>query len=138
MGIPVLIGLAGVGQGLMDHPSIALSSYIRRGARMNEHTRRHIQMGLRYSSGLSGVPKGDMFVAVLSKSAWHPVGEQTSSRLTFVNKTYSETGQVKLASRDPAKEPIVQFNLLSDQRDLERLMGGLRNMAALRVSTPRS
>ncbi len=136
MGIPVLIGLPGVGQRLMDHPSIALSSFIRRGARMNEHTRRHIQVGLRYSSGLSGVPKGDMFVAVLSKSAWHAVGAQIGSLLTFVNKTYSETGQVKLSSRDPQREPTVEFNLLSDRRDLDRLMSGFRKMAALQLSAP--
>jgi 5-(hydroxymethyl)furfural/furfural oxidase len=136
MGIPVVMGLAGVGQGLMDHPSIALSSFVRRGARMNAHTRRHIQMGLRYSSGLPGVPAGDMFVAVLTKSAWHSVGEQIASLLTFVNKTYSETGQVKLASRDPQAEPIVEFNLLSDKRDLDRLMSGFRKMAALQMSAP--
>jgi 5-(hydroxymethyl)furfural/furfural oxidase len=136
MGIPVLIGLEGVGQRLMDHPSIALSSFIRPGARMNEHTRRHVQVGLRYSSGLPGVPSGDMFVAVLSKSAWHAVGAQIASLLTFVNKTYSETGQVKLASRDPRKEPIVEFNLLSDRRDLDRLMSGFRKMAALQMSAP--
>jgi 5-(hydroxymethyl)furfural/furfural oxidase len=136
MGIPVLMGLEGVGQRLMDHPSISLSSFVRRGARMNEHTRRHIQMGLRYSSGLSGVPKGDMFVAVLTKSAWHAVGAQIGSLLTFVNKTYSETGQVKLASRDPSAEPIVEFNLLSDGRDLDRLMSGFRKMAALQMSAP--
>jgi 5-(hydroxymethyl)furfural/furfural oxidase len=136
MGIPVVMGLEGVGQRLMDHPSIALSSFIRAGARMNEHTRRHIQVGLRYSSGLAGVPSGDMFVAVLSKSAWHAVGAQIASLLTFVNKTYSETGQVKLASRDPLKEPIVEFNLLSDKRDLDRLMSGFRKMAALQMSAP--
>jgi 5-(hydroxymethyl)furfural/furfural oxidase len=136
MGIPVLMGLEGVGQRLMDHPSIALSSFIRPGARMNEHTRRHVQVGLRYSSGLSGVPKGDMFVAVLSKSAWHAVGEQIGSLLAFVNKTYSETGQVKLASRDPKMEPIVEFNLLSDRRDLDRLMSGFRKMAGLQMSAP--
>lgn len=136
MGIPVLMGLEGVGQRLMDHPSIALSSFIRPGARMNEHTRRHVQVGLRYSSGLPGVPRGDMFVAVLSKSAWHAVGAQIASLLTFVNKTYSETGQVKLASRDPRAEPIVQFNLLSDRRDLDRLMSGFRRMAGLQMSAP--
>ena len=136
MGIPVLAGLAGVGQRLMDHPSIALSSFVRRGARMNEHTRRHIQMGLRYSSGLEGTPDGDMFVAVLSKSAWHAVGEQIASLLTFVNKTYSETGQVKLASRNPQAEPVVEFNLLSDRRDLDRLMSGFRKMAGLQMSAP--
>lgn len=136
LGIPVLMGLPGVGQRLMDHPSIALSSFIRRGARMNSHTRRHMQISLRYSSGLPGVPKGDMFVVVLSKSAWHAVGEQIGSLLTFVNKTYSETGQVKLASRDPAAEPIVEFNLLSDRRDLDRLMTGFRKMAAIQMSAP--
>ena len=136
MGIPVLMGLEGVGQRLMDHPSISLSSFVRRGARMNEHTRRHIQLGLRYSSGLPGVPQGDMFVAVLTKSAWHAVGEQIASLLTFVNKTYSETGQVKLASRDPRTEPIVEFNLLSDRRDLDRLMSGFRKMAGLQMSAP--
>jgi 5-(hydroxymethyl)furfural/furfural oxidase len=136
MGIPVLVGLEGVGQRLMDHPSISLSCYVRPNARMNAHTRRHIQLGLRYSSGLPGVPKGDMFVAVMSKSAWHKVGEQIGSLLTFVNKTYSETGQVKLASRDPAVEPIVEFNLLSDRRDLERLMSGFRKMAGLQTSAP--
>ena len=136
MGIPVRMGLAGVGQRLMDHPSISLSSFVRRGARMteNEHTRRHMQLGLRYSSGLPDVPKGDMFVVVLSKSAWHAVGAQIGSALTFVNKTYSETGQIKLASRDPASEPIVEFNLLSDRRDLDRLMSGFRKMAAVQMS----
>jgi 5-(hydroxymethyl)furfural/furfural oxidase len=136
MGIPVVMGLEGVSQRLMDHPSIALSSFIRPGARMNAHTRRHVQVALRYSSGLPGIPSGDMFVAVLSKSAWHAVGAQIGSLLTFVNKTYSETGQVKLASRDPRMEPIVEFNLLSDRRDLDRLMSGFRKMAGLQMSAP--
>jgi 5-(hydroxymethyl)furfural/furfural oxidase len=136
MGIPIVMGLEGVGQRLMDHPSISLSSFIRPGARMNEHTRRHVQVGLRYSSGLPGVPAGDMFVAVLSKSAWHAVGAQIGSMITFVNKTYSETGQVRLASRDPWAEPIVEFNLLSDRRDLDRLMSGFRKTAALQMSAP--
>ncbi|MFO1085988.1 MAG: GMC family oxidoreductase N-terminal domain-containing protein [Reyranellaceae bacterium] len=134
LGIPVIAGLPGVGQRLMDHPSIALSSFIRRGSRMNEHTRRHIHLGLRYSSGLPGIPKGDMFVAVVSKSAWHAVGEQIASLLTFINKTYSETGQVKLASRDYRSEPIVEFNLLSDKRDLDRLMSGFKLMAAVQMT----
>jgi 5-(hydroxymethyl)furfural/furfural oxidase len=73
-------------------------------------------------------------VVVLSKSAWHAVGAQIGSALTFVNKTYSETGQIKLASRDPKLEPIVEFNLVSDRRDLERLMSGFRKMAAIQMS----
>jgi 5-(hydroxymethyl)furfural/furfural oxidase len=75
-----------------------------------------------------------MFVVVITKSAWHSVGEQIGSLLTFVNKTYSETGQVRLASRDWRSEPIVEFNLLSDRRDLDRLMSGFRKMAAVQMS----
>jgi 5-(hydroxymethyl)furfural/furfural oxidase len=136
MGIPVVSALPGVGQRLMDHPSISLSSFVRRGARMNQHTRRHIHVGIRYSSDLPGIPKGDMFVAVASKSAWHAVGEQIASMITFINRTYSETGQVKLAATDWRSEPIVEFNLLSDKRDLDRLMAGFKKMAGLQKSPP--
>jgi 5-(hydroxymethyl)furfural/furfural oxidase len=136
MGIPVVAALEGVGQRLMDHPSISLSSFVKRGGRTNEHTRRHIQLGIRYSSGMPGIPQGDMFTAVINKSAWHAVGEQIASLLTFINRTYSETGQVKLASRDARAEPSVEFNLLSDRRDVDRLMFGFRKMAALQMSAP--
>ena len=123
LGIPVLAELPGVGQGLMDHPSIALSAFLHRQGRMDDAiTRRHIQVGLRYSSKMEGVPAGDMFICGVSKSAWHAVGRQVASMLTFVNKTYSERGEVRLASRDWREHPVVEFNLLSDKRDLDRLM----------------
>jgi 5-(hydroxymethyl)furfural/furfural oxidase len=54
--------------------------------------------------------------------------------LLFVNKTYSETGQVKLASADWRAEPTVEFNLLSDQRDLERLKEGFRRLGVIQMS----
>ncbi|MBT5083863.1 MAG: glucose dehydrogenase, partial [Rhodospirillaceae bacterium] len=131
MGIDVRANLPGVGQGLMDHPSIALASFIKPHARVNDNTRRHLMVGLRYSSQLDGIPKGDMFIAAASKSAWHAVGEQIASMVIFVNKTYSETGQVKLTTADWRDEPTVEFNLLSDHRDLDRLKDAVRRMAAL-------
>ncbi|MDB5380308.1 MAG: glucose dehydrogenase, partial [Rubritepida sp.] len=135
MGIEVRHSLPGVGQGLMDHPAISLSSYLKRSARMDDvQTRRHIQIALRYSSGLEGIPAGDMFAAAVSKSAWHAVGKQVASFLIWVNKTYSETGQVYLASKDWRAEPVVEFNLLSDRRDLDRLMTAFRMMAAIQMS----
>jgi len=133
LGIEVRTNLPGVGQRLMDHPSISVSSFMKPEARLNGKTRRHILLALRYSSGIDGIPPGDMFVAVVSKSAWHPVGEQIASQLVCVYKTLSETGQVKLASSDWRAEPIVEFNLLSDRRDLERLMEGFRRFGQLHV-----
>jgi 5-(hydroxymethyl)furfural/furfural oxidase len=135
LGINVVAHVPGVGQRLMDHPSISVSSFIKPECRLNGLTRRHILLALRYSSGIGEAPPGDMFVASVSKSAWHAVGEQIGSLLAAVYKTFSETGQVKLASRDPRVEPIVEFNLLSDRRDLERLMDGFRRLGAMQIST---
>jgi 5-(hydroxymethyl)furfural/furfural oxidase len=134
LGIEVRANLAGVGQRLMDHPSISVSSFIKPEARLNGLTRRHILLALRYSSQIGGAPAGDMFVAGVSKSAWHAVGEQIASLLLAVYKTYSETGQVRLQSADWRAEPMVEFNLLSDRRDLERLMDGFRRLAVIQTS----
>ena len=56
--------------------------------------------------------------------------------MLFVNKTYSEAGRVQLASPDPDAEPVVAFNLLSDSRDMERLMDGFRRLGAMQQRTP--
>jgi 5-(hydroxymethyl)furfural/furfural oxidase len=134
LGIPVVSALPGVGQGLMDHPSISLSSFIKPEARLNGLTRRHILVGLRYSSRIAGAPAGDMFAVAIDKSAWHAVGEQIGSLLLAVYKTYSETGQVKLATADWRREPVVEFNLLSDRRDLDRLMDAFRRAGRMQES----
>ncbi|MGH7060418.1 MAG: GMC family oxidoreductase, partial [Stellaceae bacterium] len=134
LGIEVRANLAGVGQRLMDHPSVSVSSFMKPEARLNGRTRRHILLALRYSSGIAGVAPGDMFVAVVSKSAWHAVGEQIASQLCCVYKTLSETGQVRLQSADWRAEPVVEFNLLSDRRDLDRLMDGFRRLGAMHLS----
>ncbi|MGE5269143.1 MAG: GMC family oxidoreductase [Thiohalocapsa sp.] len=134
LGIEVRHHLPGVGQRLMDHPSVSVSAFMKPEARLNGMTRRHILLALRYSSGIAEVPAGDMFVAVVSKSAWHAVGEQIASQLVCVYKTLSETGQVRLAAADWRAEPIVEFNLLSDRRDLERLMDGFRRIGRLHLN----
>ncbi len=136
-GIEVRADLPGVGQGLMDHPAISLSCFVKPEARLNRTaTRRHMLVGLRFSSGIEGAPQGDMFMSVASKSAWHAVGEQVGSMLTWVNKTYSQRGQVRLVNTDWRSHPDVEFNLLSDRRDLERLMIGFKLAAALNLSPP--
>ena len=135
MGIEVRANLPGVGQRLQDHPAVAVAAFIKPHARIiHDYTRRHIYTALRYSSGLDGIPAGDMFTVVTNKTSWHAVGEQIGSFIITVYKTYSETGQVRLASRDANDEPVVEFNLLSDQRDLERMMDGVRRFGAMHLT----
>ena len=131
LGIPVLADLPGVGQRLMDHPSIAVASFIKPQARINGRSARHIFLVLRFSSGLPGMPAGDMGATLSSKSAWHAVGDQIGTMNMWVNKTFSEAGQVRLSTRDWRTHPDVDFNLLSDPRDCDRLMAAFRRFAVL-------
>jgi 5-(hydroxymethyl)furfural/furfural oxidase len=131
LGIEVRQAAAGVGQQLMDHPAISVSAYVKPEARRNEFTRRHIHIGLRWSSHMAGMHGGDMFTVGVTKSAWHAVGERIASFLIAVYHTASDKGQVRLTSADWREEPLVEFNLLSDRRDLERLMQGFRMMGQL-------
>ena len=64
MGIEPRANLPGVGQRLMDHPSVAVAAWLKPHARINnDWTRRHMFVALRYSSELDGIPPGDMFSA---------------------------------------------------------------------------
>ncbi|NIF56026.1 GMC oxidoreductase [Burkholderia sp. Ax-1724] len=131
--IPVVAELNGVGQHLMEHPSVALASFIRKGARVNGTTRRHIMLGWRYSSGIGGAPAGDMFVSVVTRTSWHAVGERIGTMLMYVNKPFSNMGQVRLNSKDWREAPSVDFNFLSDERDLDRLVDGFHKMASVQA-----
>jgi 5-(hydroxymethyl)furfural/furfural oxidase len=136
-GIAVVADRAGVGANLCEHPSLAVSAYLKRDARLIELRRRHVHVGFRYSSELDGCGPQDMYISVTAKSAWHAVGLRLGSMLMWVNKPYSR-GTVTLASADPATPPNVDFHMLSDRRDLERLMDGVRRSAALFATPPLS
>lgn len=131
IGVPVRVDRQGVGRGLTDHPAIALGAFVRPHARLNGRTRRHLLIGLRFSSGLPGTPQGDMAVSVSTKAAWHAVGEQISSITIWVNKTFSDFGEVRLNSRDWRDSPRVDFRLLQDPRDLERLKIAFRRLSGV-------
>lgn len=130
LGIGVVADVPGVGQGLMDHPMIALASFLAPEARVNGFTRRHIVMGWRYTSGVADAP-GDMNCFAATRTAWHDVGAQIGSLLLIVNKTFSQSGEVTLQSADWRVPPRVDFRLLSDERDMQRLMDGFRRLASL-------
>jgi 5-(hydroxymethyl)furfural/furfural oxidase len=135
MGIDVRVPLPGVGQRLQDHPATAVAAFLKPHARiLHDYTRRHIYVSLRYSSNLPDIPLGDMMTVVTNKTSWHAVGEQIGSFIVTVYKTYSDTGEVKLRSANWRDEPSVDFNLLSDQRDLERMMDGVRRFSAMHLT----
>lgn len=125
LGIEVRHNLPGVGKNLMEHPLIAVSAYLPHASRMSDLAEHHDQALLRYTSSMPNAPEGDMHMAVIGRTAWHAVGQRMGTLLVWVNKSYSR-GSVTLRSADPFDEPVVDFRLLSDERDLVRLKEGFR------------
>ena len=133
-GVPIVAARSGVGRNLMEHPSLALAAYLKPSARFNEAERHHIQACLRFSSGLDGCTPGDMHMSMVAKSAWHSVGQRLGSLFFWINKSYSR-GSVTLKTSDPAMPPMVDFRLLSDERDRLRLGQAFR-LAAEVLAAP--
>ena len=129
LGIPLVADRPGVGGNLMEHPSIAVSAWLPRRLRTPFPHEHHEQAIVRFSSGLPDTPAGDMHGAILSRSGWHSIGYRLGTIFFWVNKSYSR-GRLALASTDPHDEPRVDFRLLSDARDLERLKHAVRFGAA--------
>ncbi|KND55482.1 Choline dehydrogenase [Candidatus Paraburkholderia kirkii] len=125
LGIDVQADLPGVGRNLMEHPSIAVSAFLPRGARTRFPDEHHEQAIVRFSSGVADTVPGDMYGAILSRSGWHSVGYRLGTIFFWVNKSYSR-GRVTLVSSNAFDEPDVDFAMLSDARDLDRLKLALR------------
>ena len=81
-----------------DGPSVDFRRVISQaGARKNPYSKRSLHLGMRFSSGIDGAPAGDMALTASNKSAWHAIGDRIAVITLWVNKTFSETGQVRLA-----------------------------------------
>lgn len=132
-GISPVHDLPGVGANLMEHPSIAIGTYLPPALRVRDEAEHHEQGVWRWSSGLPGVPAGDMHGSILSRSGWHSVGLRIGSIFFWVNKSYSR-GRVTLTN--PNEAPQIDFAMLSDRRDLDRLKQALR-MGAAALTDPR-
>jgi 5-(hydroxymethyl)furfural/furfural oxidase len=133
-GIAAVKALPGVGRNLIEHPSVSISCYLGRGGRLANLGRHHTQAQVRFSSRVADCPPGDMCLALIARSGWHAIGQRIGSLYFFVNKAYSQ-GHVTLKSADPADEPAVDFRLLSDRRDLERLRNAFRFFAGVMASS---
>ena len=118
----------------MDHPAIHISGYLQPVARHKMVLRRNYTY-LRWSSGLVDVPEADMVMMAVCRSAWHAIGVRIGTLSSYIGRSYSR-GEVRLASPDPDDEPYVDFNWLSDQRDLDRMVDAFQRMARILTSEP--
>lgn len=134
LGIEVICDLPGVGQNLTDHPSLSVGVHLKKSARLRPGQRRHIFLGVRYSSGHAGCHTGDMLLMPANRSGWHPLGKMLGALNVVVNKSYAR-GMLELKSSDPRDEPLVYLNLAGDSRDLMRLRDGFKRVYRI-LTTP--
>lgn len=112
-----------VGVGLNDHPAAALAVQLRDPARAS---------GLTVSGLLDVDPIQVLPVDHLGADA----PPNLAVLLVALMRPEKGTGTIRLAADDPNVQPLVDFELLSDDRDVDRLVDGVRLALDLLESPP--
>ena len=133
-GIGVIADVPGVGQNLQDHPMVYMVWRMVPGFEYDFDLRR-IQLALRYTA--TGSPdRNDMIVYMMS------IGTERTERggdrnvaigtqMNLVLNSADSRGQITLGSTDIEDQPLIDFNYMSEPRDLERMRDGVRTRQAL-------
>lgn len=132
IGVSPVIDLPGVGRNLTEHPGVNFGCFMKPSARLPPELRRQMFAGLRWSSGVQDCPSGDMYIIPANKAQWHEIGSRIGLIMMWVNRSFS-TGRVRLQSADVRSSLDIDFNMLSDERDVVRLVKGVRLMVELQA-----
>lgn len=126
LGLPVVANLP-VGDNFNDHSSVWLRLRLKPEARVPTLEHRHTNCCVRFSSGLAGAAKNDMFMSSMNILGYNEEGRSRGLIVVATYQTFSK-GFVKVTSRDPLAQPDVEIRMLSDERDLIRLRDGYRRL----------
>ena len=116
-----------VGANLKDHTTAWLSLALHPAGRKRTNDGPVIHSVLRYSSSLAEAGPNDMQLLWFNSAGPDDDGLASARLGSAVMRVYSH-GTVKIRSLDPYDDPVVEFNLLSDDRDVTRLCDGIRQL----------
>jgi 5-(hydroxymethyl)furfural/furfural oxidase len=125
LGIEVRANSSGVGSNLSNHAILFVAIALKRGGRQARSLRPHPTTLFRFSSGVPGCPRADMYINVQSKTSWSALGHQIANLAPVLWKPMAR-GRVSLLSADLRQEPLVEFNFLGHELDLQRFMVAFR------------
>jgi len=112
-----------VGQNLQNHPVAALGVHLVPASTQADTNGSAAFFCLRMSSAAE--VRSDLYFSVLNRSSWHYFGRRLATLGVMLHKPHSR-GRVQIASAQPDSPPVVDFAVLSDARDAQRLAAGLR------------
>ena len=136
LGIVPLLDLP-VGHHLQDHPAAPFRLLLKPEARAKSLYERHTNCVIRYTSGMAGAGTNDMKLIELNQFG-DSLGRRPDLDLTqnqnevgvmgVVQHRCFSRGLLKLASADPDVDPEIDFNLLGDERDMVRMVDGVKRL----------
>jgi 5-(hydroxymethyl)furfural/furfural oxidase len=124
LGIQVLAHRPGVGRNLQNHAALFVGAILRPGSRQQSSLRTHPTACMRLSSGVPGAPSSDLYINIQSKTSWNAMGTRLASLNPVLLKPRG-SGQVRLASADPQRPPLVEFGFGDHLGDMQSLSEGL-------------
>ncbi|UPJ71858.1 GMC family oxidoreductase N-terminal domain-containing protein [Bradyrhizobium sp. 187] len=110
-----------VGQNLQNHIFAHLGAVVKPRARQSSALRRYSMTGIRLSSRAAGAPPSDLFLGVMSRTAGGAAGNRLAMLAAILNAPFSR-GVVEPDPEAPFGPPRVDFAMLSDPRDVSRLV----------------
>lgn len=116
-----------VGLNLLEHPQLTLQLELKRAARATSLAARHTNCCVRYGSGVAGCDANDLIFIAYNLLGAQPENLRNGYIWASVYQSYSH-GRLAITSADPELNPEIQFNLLSDERDLIRMRGAVRRL----------
>jgi 5-(hydroxymethyl)furfural/furfural oxidase len=134
LGIEVRADIAGIGANLCNHAILFVALHLPRHARQAPSSRPHPMTAWRYSSGLPGAPRSDMYLNVQNKTSWSRLGHQVANLSLALLKPMAR-GRVSLLAADD-RPPRVEFNFTANELDLARFVDGYRRIVEI-LADPR-
>ena len=149
MGIDVVHDLPGVGQNLQDHPDFVLKYKCKKPVSVWPKTKPFgkLMTGIRWITKRDGLAASNQFEVVgcirsdprldypdlqltitplaISAVGWEPIQDHAFQIHLGLMRAYSR-GYVKLKSPDPEIQPSIKVNYLKDERDIQRMVEGIK------------
>jgi choline dehydrogenase len=122
-GIDVVADLPGVGENLHDHTKSQVAYTATRPVRADSAARKPVVL-----ARTEPFAEPDLQMIFLD-SPMHPrlpPGPEHGYSVIFSVMTPASRGSVRLASADPKRAPVIDPNYLADDRDVDRMVAGLR------------
>ena len=130
LGIAVVADRRGVGHNYQNHPQLHFAMTLRPSARMPASAQHYIMTSQRFSSGIEGGGRGDLFHYYTGRVSTRSFGPRMAMVAACLYTPLSR-GLVTLRSADPSAPPVVEQRLLSDPIDAKRMIISARHAERL-------